>query len=68
MTEEEKAEKHIKSLPTNLGDAVDAMEADGFIYDVLGEHISNVYIHSKKEEWNRYCRAVREVEEYLDKI
>ena len=70
MTEEEKKQLHIKSLPTNLYDAVCAMEKDAFIREVLGEHISNVYIGSKKDEWNRYCRAVTEweVDTYLDKF
>ena len=70
MSEEEKAERNIKSLPTNLSDAVEAMEQDAFIQDVLGEHISNVYINSKKDEWDRYCRAVTqwEVDAYLDKF
>ena len=70
MTDEEKAELNIESLPTNLGDAVEAMEQDPFIREVLGDHISNVYINSKKDEWERYCRAVTEweVEEYLDKF
>ena len=70
MTEEEKEQLHIKSLPTNLYDAVCAMEKDAFIREVLGEHISNVYIGSKKDEWNRYCRAVTEweVDTYLDKF
>ena len=31
MTEEEKEQLHIKSLPTNLHDAVCAMERDAFI-------------------------------------
>ena len=70
MTEEEKEQLHIKALPTNLYYAVCAMEKDAFIREILGEHISNVYIGSKKDEWNRYCRAVTEweVEAYLDKF
>ena len=70
MSEKEKAERNIKSLPTNLSDAVEALEQDAFIQDVLGDHISNVYINSKKDEWERYCRAVTqwEVDEYLDKF
>ena len=46
------------------------MERDAFIREILGEHISNVYIASKKDEWNRYCRAVTEweVDTYLDKF
>ena len=59
MTEEEKEQLHIKSLPTNLHDAVCAMERDAFIREILGEHISNVYIGSKKDEWDRYCKTVQ---------
>ena len=70
MTEEEKEQLHIKSLPTNLHDAVCAMERDAFIREILGEHISNVYIGSKKDEWDRYCKTVTEweVDTYLDKF
>ena len=70
MTEEEKEQLHIKSLPTNLYDAVCAMERDAFIREILGEHISNVYIGSKKDEWDRYCKTVTEweVDTYLDKF
>lgn len=70
MTEQEKEQLHIKSLPTNLYDAVCAMERDAFIREILGEHISNVYIGSKKDEWNRYCKTVTEweVDTYLDKF
>ena len=70
LTEEEKEQLHIKSLPTNLYDAVCAMERDAFIREILGEHISNVYIGSKKDEWDRYCKTVTEweVDTYLDKF
>ena len=70
MTEQEKEQLHIKSLPTNLYDAVCAMERDAFIREILGEHISNVYIGSKKDEWDRYCKTVTEweVDTYLDKF
>ena len=70
MTEEEKEQLHIKSLQTNLYDAVCAMERDAFIRESLGEHSSIVYIGSKKDEWNRYCKAVTEweVDTYLDKF
>ena len=69
MTEEEKEQLNIKSLPKNLSDAIHAMEKDEFVKSVLGEHISSVYVEAKKSEWDTYCRAVSEWEitEYLDK-
>ena len=69
MTEEEKNQLNIKSLPKNLIDAVHAMENDTFVKSVLGKHISSVYVEAKKNEWDSYCRAVSEweVTEYLDK-
>lgn len=59
----------IRELPANLRDAVAAMERDSFVRDVLGEHISSVYIEAKKGEWDSYCRAVSawEVARYLGK-
>lgn len=70
MTEEEKQERNIQSLPMNLYDALTAMEQDPFVTGVLGEHISRVYINSKKDELERYSKAVTEweVKEYLDKF
>lgn len=70
LTEEERAELGIRELPASLKDAVSAMEKDEFVRQVLGEHISTVYIEAKKNEWDSYCRAVSEweVAQYLGKF
>ncbi len=62
MTEEEKAKENIKGLPENLMEAVRALEADEFIQGVLGEHISQKYVESKKVEWKEYISQVSEWE------
>ena len=69
MSQEERDELQIKSLPASLKEAIDAMEQDEFVRGVLGEHISNAYIELKKKEWEAYDRHVTdwEVAEYLGK-
>lgn len=62
MTEEEKEKEHIKGLPENLIEAVRALEKDEFIQGVLGEHVSKIYIASKKVEWKEYISQVSEWE------
>lgn len=70
MTEEEKEALKIRSLPSNLADAVRAMENDEFIRSVLGDHITSAYVEAKNKEWDEYCRAVSnwEIENYLGKF
>ena len=70
MTAAEKQEEGIDSLPNNLLEAIQELEKDEFIKNVLGEHLSKCYIHAKKQEWAQYCRHVSawEIEQYLYKI
>ncbi|MCI8371325.1 MAG: type I glutamate--ammonia ligase [Lachnospiraceae bacterium] len=60
----------IELLPDSLIDAVKAMQEDTFIRKVLGGHIADTFIQSKKEEWSEYKRHVSdwELEHYLYKI
>ncbi len=69
LSEEECAQLGISKLPTNLKDALIAMEEDELVPQVLGEHITSVYLDTKKKEWDAYCRSVSEweVSEYLNK-
>ncbi len=69
MTEEERRAMNIEQLPETLKEAVEELEKDRFICDVLGEHISKRYITAKKEEWYQYRSQVSEWEigEYLYK-
>ena len=67
LTAQKRQEKGIESLPNNLLEAVQELEKDSFIQNVLGEHLSRNYIQAKKQEWEQYCRHVSawEIEQYL---
>ncbi|MDE7366313.1 MAG: glutamine synthetase family protein [Lachnospiraceae bacterium] len=70
LTEEEMGEQHIEIIPFNLCRAVEAMEADPFIKEVLGNHVFSKYVEAKKAEWDQYRKQVTqwEIDEYLYKI
>ena len=67
MTAQEIADARLQRLPESLGDALDAMEADPLIRDVLGAHIFTRYLRVKRSEWDEYSRQVHdwERERYL---
>lgn len=69
MTNEERCAQGVESLPGTLMEAVEELEKDSFICEVLGEHIAPRYIEAKKDEWYRYRSQVSEWElaEYLYK-
>lgn len=70
MTEEEKRQEGIESLPGTLMEAIEAFEADEFMQEVLGRHISKRYLKAKKEEWNQYRTQVTawELDAYLHRM
>lgn len=70
LTEEEMRERNIEIIPFNLCRAVEAMEADPFIKEVLGNHVFSKYVEAKKAEWDLYRKQVTqwEIDEYLYKI
>ncbi len=70
MSEEEKAAKAIKNLPSDLKEALKFFEESELIKNVLGEHTRNKYLEAKKAEWNQYTIQVSEWElgQYLHRI
>lgn len=56
-----------RALPETLKDALDALERDKLMMDVLGEHVARHYIQGKRKEWNEYQTRVSswELEKYL---
>ena len=70
LKEQEQKQLGIKSLPADLGEALDELEKDELIKDVLGAHITEKYIAAKRAEWADYCSHVSswEIEHYLYKI
>ena len=66
----QKAKLGIESLPGDLEQAVEELEKDDYIKNVLGEHITEKYLEAKKAEWADYRAQVTawEIEKYLYKI
>lgn len=67
MTEKERAEKGIDSLPGSLGEAISVTEKSDLVREALGDHIFEKFISNKKIEWDRYRTHVSlyEQEKYL---
>ena len=70
MTQEEPDKAGIEKLPENLYEAIQCMQEDKVICDVLGEHIVSKYVEAKLKEWNDYRTRVSqwELDEYLYKF
>jgi glutamine synthetase len=70
MTEKERAEAGITSLPRNLYEAIQEMKKSDFMKDVLGEEVFCKYVKAKRSEWDEYTSQVTdwEIERYLDRI
>ena len=66
----QKVKLGIESLPADLSEAVDELEKDEYIKDVLGKHITEKYTEAKRAEWAEYRAQVTqwEISEYLYKI
>lgn len=69
MTEEERNNEGIESLPESLKAAIDCMKENELVKDVLGEHIFSKYIEAKELEWDEYRTQVHqwELDKYLKK-
>ncbi|MBI5196698.1 MAG: type I glutamate--ammonia ligase [Nitrospirae bacterium] len=67
LTEEEKHQLGIKSLPGSLIEAIEIAEKSEVVRKALGEHIFNNFIESKKIEWDDYRIKIHpyEIERYL---
>lgn len=70
MTKADKQAAKIQSLPSNLHEALQEMEQDRFIIQVLGEKTAQIYLQAKKAEWQQYTSQVTawELEQYLYKF
>ena len=70
MTEAQKEELHIESLPGNLWEALNELEKDPLLMDVLGSRFAKNYLEAKRMEWTEYSRQVSqwEIDQYLYRI
>jgi L-glutamine synthetase (EC 6.3.1.2) len=68
--EQKREEYGIDTLPGNLGQAVDALEADEVVYNALGPHVSEKFVEAKRQEFNEYIAEVSqwELDRYLEKF
>lgn len=70
MSEEERREYGIDTLPADLFEALQELERDGVIREALGEHVLERFTTAKRIEWDRYRTTVHpwEIDEYLAKF
>ena len=67
MTEAELDAAGIKTLPKDLGEAIELFEKSELMKQVLGEHIHSFYAKNKRAEWDEYRTQVTqwELDKYL---
>jgi glutamine synthetase len=70
MTYEERAAKHIVSLPESLKEAVDEMESSDLMRETLGETAFENFLKEKRKEWDLYRTQVTEweVNRYIKRL
>jgi len=66
--EEKREEYGIETLPGNLGEAVDALEADEAVSSALGPHVAEKFVEAKRQEFSEYIAEVSEweLDRYLE--
>jgi glutamine synthetase len=62
------AGKEVGRIPSTLGEALDALEADSVVRQALPDEMFTVFMHYKRDEWERFIGTVTDwdVKEYLD--
>jgi len=70
MSEAELDAAGIKTLPKDLGEAIELFAKSETMKEILGEHIHEFYAANKREEWADYIRHVTpwEMDHYLSTI
>lgn len=66
LTEDERKERGIESLPGSLGEAIAETEKSELVREVLGDHAFDRFIWLKKNEWDDFRIQVTQYE--LDKL
>jgi glutamine synthetase len=66
--EQKRQEYGIDVLPTNLGEAIEALENDEVILEGLGPHVGPKFVEAKNEEFDEYLVEVSEweIDRYLE--
>jgi len=68
MSEEERAERGIETLPENLGEALKEFSKDKYLWESLGREFCEKFLELKTREWREFNVFVHEWEreKYLD--
>jgi glutamine synthetase len=68
--EDRREEYGIDTLPSNLGEAVDELEADDVVMSALGDHVAEKFVEAKTQEFEEYLVEVSEweIDRYLEKF
>jgi len=69
MTDLQRKDEGIFSLPNNLKEALEEMKKSQMVKNAIGEHIFDKYIEAKDQEWMQYKTMVSEweIKKYLTK-
>jgi glutamine synthetase len=62
MTEQEREEQGIGTLPGNLYEAIELTENSELVKKALGEHVFNTFIQNRKVDWDSYRSQVTDYE------
>ena len=67
LSEDERAAKGIKELPSSLDEALKELDRDQVLKDALGSEIYTAFVRAKSEEWDKFRINVTdwEVKQYL---
>jgi len=62
------AGKEVSRVPMTLGEALAELERDDVVKSALPGEMYGVFMHYKRDEWERFCATVTEwdMSEYLD--
>jgi len=63
MSEAERNERGIESLPGSLGEAIALTEKSDLVREALGDHVFEKFIANKKIEWDMYRTHVSQYEQ-----
>jgi glutamine synthetase len=58
LTSAERTAAGYQPLPSNLSEALDAMESSELVPEILGEHVFDYFLKNKRQEWEDYRTQV----------
>jgi glutamine synthetase len=62
LSEEERVERGVKSLPSSLGEAIALTSKSELVRETLGDHCFSRFLALKKQEWDDFRIQVTEYE------